>query len=75
MTKKPKPFGVKDLERLIHGRASDSGSRRQRQIRRFLRDLDLGVGQGHSYQWNKFTLQRLAAKVKKLISQRSNRVN
>ena len=72
---KPGPFGVKDLERMIYGRASDARSSRQRQIRRILRDLGLGVGYGHRYQWNKTTLKKRASIVKKLIRQRSEWVN
>ena len=58
---------VYDLERGIYGSVSESRSRRQRKIRRVLRDLGYGVGHGYSYQWDEAALKRLVPMVKKRL--------
>ena len=60
-------FGVSDMERLIYGQSSKSRSARQRAIRRALRCLGEGVGQGRRYQWTQEKLHDLVPIVREKV--------
>lgn len=61
----PGVCGVYHLERETYGSSSpDSRTPRQKKLRRVLRKLGEGVGQGHRYYWTEAQLRNMAVRVR-----------
>ena len=60
---RPVPKTVADTERRLFGSVTSSKSPRQRRIREALREIGLGVGNGHRYLWDENEFGRLAKRL------------